>query len=468
MNMKNIFEIYARYYHELNFNVTYVSNKITAYNFGNPNPLKGAANPYKHLYESRQDIDELLTFDWDSALGVGAIIGLNNIMLIDIDGCIEYKLIEKICEFLKIPKDYEWIIETGSGAGYHLLFECASREIELNKERKMYGDDYPFGERKVDSYFPKPKNYLFPKHKDETYYINWFEENKVPFFKNLINGEFHLRNLFEKIEFGWKCHVILPPSNHVSGLNYKFKNGTPENEPISIDFRLLEDLKNEIAAFEEHSPGTLSWEVEVKENIERFIEDKDVKYIIFNIVTNDPILNAYKDDEPIPDILQISYLLLNADMSLLQQKSYLIRHENILLNKEHQKFHGIKEVELESFGLPLKEVLNNFLDDIIKTEAVLASFEYNKLRSIVENSMKNVGINHRILQNASSLCIKDEYLSLYGRSTVFGFRNIKISQVYFDLFRNEVVTKYNAIYDVILFKKVLLKIMQKKESDFLI
>jgi len=51
------------------------------------------------------------------------------------------------------------------------------------------------------------------------------------------------KNLFERIEFRWIAHLVLPPSNHILGKNYSFVNGAmPSSEPKEIDHEVLTEI----------------------------------------------------------------------------------------------------------------------------------------------------------------------------------------------------------------------------------
>ena len=48
---------------------------------------------------------------------------------------------------------------------------------------------------------------------------------------------------FEKIEFLWKTHTVLPPSLHMSGKHYEFINcHKPENPPLNVQRFELEKI----------------------------------------------------------------------------------------------------------------------------------------------------------------------------------------------------------------------------------
>lgn len=111
------------------------------YSFGmNIAPIFGDGKyEYKHkrfginideFYERRQHINEVLSYDWNKATGIGLITGFNQYRAIDIDDIVTYGRIKKI-ELLKfilrsldLPEDYSWAVESGSRNGYHIIFEC--------------------------------------------------------------------------------------------------------------------------------------------------------------------------------------------------------------------------------------------------------------------------------------------------------------------------------------------------------
>ena len=211
--MKDLYD-YAKDYYNLGFNITYINPEEN-------DPLKkkvykAPSNNRIKLKNKRQLFEEIESFNWENATGVGTVLGFNKLRALDIDFLSKYKLngeskkidiyplINEILNHLNLPKDYEWVVKTPSN-GYHIIFYCENHEYEV------------------------PLN---P--------VSEFKENKTKAFKpNRITLERfpHLGHF----ELRWDLHLVLPPSENEYGVRYSFLNSTkiPNSKP---NFILIDDL----------------------------------------------------------------------------------------------------------------------------------------------------------------------------------------------------------------------------------
>jgi|GEM_PF-114640 len=202
MKEQNIYRLYASYYYNLGLNVTCIHNKKTNYN-----SLPYSKSPYHEwapLKTARQKYNEVLNYDWGNASGVGAMLGYNNIRAIDIDNCSSKKFISGVLRILSLPSNYEWLVQSGSTNGYHVYFQC-------------------------------PGNKFFPN------------DGKVKAFLPNLNN----KNCFQKMEFRFHNHIVLPPSIHSSSNKYSFVNvDIPQKEPLQVCFSDLSLLIGNVAHLE--------------------------------------------------------------------------------------------------------------------------------------------------------------------------------------------------------------------------
>jgi len=114
----------AEYYHKLDFNICCISEEKTDFNKSARNILKCPVGPWKHFRFERQSLEELLENNWSISSGMGVVLGYNNLRSIDVDetGGSVSEFIQICLEYLKLPKDYEWVVKSGSGKGFHILF----------------------------------------------------------------------------------------------------------------------------------------------------------------------------------------------------------------------------------------------------------------------------------------------------------------------------------------------------------
>jgi hypothetical protein len=163
-----------------------------------------------------QTLDDIEAMPWHNATGIGVIMGKDDLGLFDIDGIEDYDLLDSLYEKLGLTEKYPWVVQSGSGEGFHIYFRC--KEYDKLAER--------FGGKGV---------YKFKLKKDGV-------------CKHI---ELRLRN----------CQTAFPPSMHESSGVYTYYYGEPTELPVYLDaetvFKCLEDLcvVNEPASEKTKSPS---------------------------------------------------------------------------------------------------------------------------------------------------------------------------------------------------------------------
>lgn len=152
-----------------------------------------------------QTIEDIEKMDWSNATGIGVIMGINNIRCFDIDAIENPDLIKELLKDLGLPEDYRWLIQSGSGTGYHIYFRCKIHTPSSPHERGLSNIlDEIGGEKAV--------------HK----------------LKMKIEGLCH------HLEFRVKeCQTLLPPSQHPSGGVYDFINIEPIEGPEYVELNTI-------------------------------------------------------------------------------------------------------------------------------------------------------------------------------------------------------------------------------------
>ncbi len=174
---------FAKFYKEKNLNIVPIFSILNSNSL--EDPLKSPSIKFwkRYIFKRNSDLN-LDLFKTFHNYGVGLILGYDNIRAIDVDGNYDIKFIEEILVCLRLPKNYPWVVKTGSHKGFHIIFRCETHE--------------------------------FP--------VAW---NRVKVFTS--NGFYK----FERLELRWNGHLVLPPSPHKSGKKYEFIFGNFPKENIS-------------------------------------------------------------------------------------------------------------------------------------------------------------------------------------------------------------------------------------------
>ena len=211
----------AAYYHAMGMNLTMVKGRHDEYGtYKTPSIIPGLT--LNELFLSNQDITTLFKQQWCFATGIGVALGHNRIRAIDVDGVDfhceiisidEYGnqyfdiiggILEEVLEKLGLPKDYPWVVQTGSSRGFHVLIEVDDIE-----------DDF--------------SSLGFSPNSQHCYEWNF----PTPYFK--------------RMELIWKNHLVLPPSISFSGNEYKFRHDKlPSAPPSKVSLTEVNNMINDI------------------------------------------------------------------------------------------------------------------------------------------------------------------------------------------------------------------------------
>ncbi|MGK9369692.1 PriCT-2 domain-containing protein [Melioribacter sp. Ez-97] len=165
-------------------------------------PLKGKRPmiEWDRWLNTIQTEDDIEKMNWSGSTGLGGIQGINDWRCLDLDAVEDFEINELILQELGLPEKYCWVVQSGSGEGFHIYIR-----VKENAERldKLGGDKavYKF-KLKKDSYC---------KH----------------------------------LELRWKdCQTALPPSMHESGGIYNFYFDNPEEPPSFVELdKVIECLE---------------------------------------------------------------------------------------------------------------------------------------------------------------------------------------------------------------------------------
>ena len=126
----------ACYYHTFGIGVSYFK--------GMPTRAKSFKDPSPDSYKARtladpNDVSYILRYNWKVASGLGALLGHNRVRALDIDDC-RSDIVDKSLELLGLTKNYQWVVNTGSRAGAHILFR--TDDVNEDISTKTFGPNY--------------------------------------------------------------------------------------------------------------------------------------------------------------------------------------------------------------------------------------------------------------------------------------------------------------------------------------
>ena len=456
----------AIHYYNLGLNVTHiVPQQIINENFKSEFTLKEPSHRYNQLQFRRQDYNTMLSYDWEQASGVGAVMGFKQIRSIDIDGCNKIDFIHTFLQNIGLPKDYEWLIKTGSGNGFQII---------------VFAHDHPYEapKGKVVSLTPKRQ----------------------------------YKSKFEHLELIWSNHVVLPPSKHASGKKYEFVSGRmPVYPPQKVN-------KNALHKFIEKICQTHGDQDSKSTHLENFLSDeyafkskfmsygshlsayyKSPFYFFIDIKTNEiPDLNKQhpEDPEALPEIIQIATLVCDGLGKRVSHSDFLFITDGWKVKREVRDFMRLSEIKKRSNSIrakrteyyyinhetnqeepePAKRYIEYRYDllynqlyslfgifnseyDVRRIIGHNLDYQLNCLKGLIIRNDKKSGYNEfntllegmagrKLKDTAMRICMMKNTKSFCGNKNNYEDQNPELKDLYFKLFNEEMVGVNDAKSDV--------------------
>lgn len=411
-------KILANHLYKLGLNITCITNYTTEYNFYDANILKGPYHKFDHLKESKQTEEELNNYDWENSVGLGTIAGFENLRVLDIDGCSNYKFIEDLLIILGLPKHYEWVVRTGSLDGFHIYF-YSDLNVELIKDQ-------------VASSYPP----------------------------NLDNT-----SLFEKIELLWKTHIVLPNSLHRSGSRYNFINCKfPKTKPqfIQIEkFKIIETLFLNISQIEKKKVYySLSKAIHRNVSLPNNLQTIDLSsinkklFFLFDIETDGLI-----EDNNCPNIIQISWMIMDIEGVVYKKITELINC-NFNDKSEAFKVNKINPDIIRKIGREPFEVFQELIYDL-KYCSIISAHNLSFDLTVLINEFEKYNIEFDI-DNIEKFCTMKYGVELMKSEENLNPKYPKLVEVFEHLFNHKTKQFHNSHSDVTILAKCVKEMLYKQ------
>lgn len=446
-------QILGKHFFNLGLNITCIGSSRNENNYLDRNLLKAPMHQWMHLQSLRQTQDEISSYDWSNAVGLGVVLGYDNLMAIDIDGCIEEGFLQWICKELDIPETYDWIVRSGSGTGYHLILYCNDRpSLEEEHHKFMFStfggiDKNGIG---INAYYPRKKREY------HTQLVAYKQEMYSEFFST----KFFLEDLFQKIEFRWTNHLVLPTSLHESGLKYQFINDTPQEIPISVSFKQLSVLRKKICSnaadfsgWEGTADHDIAYEDEISINQakKKYYGNYKPNYIVVDVLINSKtqVLEEQSTDDEVelPEILQIAWIVVDHGSNIISHNNSVIRPDGYKIKEECNKVYNISSNVAHSIGRDLGQVVNLLIADLSNVDIVIC-YDYDFVSKVIESTLDFFGIDNKVFKAKKFVCIRNNYSTNYSGIRQFMTR----SEIYERKFGRSKITMNSAYYSCLISK----------------
>lgn len=345
----------AKAYFDFGLNITQINKNSLKNTVENPSKSP-ITDHWKYFTLRKQDKFENWWYEFPQFSGIGTILG-PTLRCIDIDDCEDDDLIKDILNILGLPLNYEWTIKTGSGKGYHILFQCDTH-------------NFPVAWGKIKSF--------------------------------LSNG---IRE-FKRLELRWFGHLVLPPSSHNSGNNYIFLfKEFPKKKPLvinenKIDFIIKKYCKDDnlvgsSGLYLDYGPSYVSKEVSIINDDLSIAFTPKIKLIF-----------AIKFNNYDKMIMALSWLLVDSKNKVIEYCNYFINpqyYNSFWSPGYYDCAHESNIASLIDVGVPVCEALIAFKNRIEISD------ECFELKEIIKS-------NSHIFLDGKSPNITQEKILFYYKS----------------------------------------------------
>jgi DNA polymerase III subunit epsilon len=147
-----------------------------------------------------------------------------------------------------------------------------------------------------------------------------------------------------------------------------------------------------------------------------------------------------------PRLVQLAYLLYDADGNLISSKDYLIKPDGFTIPEGASRIHGITTERAINFGIPIATVLSQFNDLVNKCEVMVAhniSFDEKIVGSeLIRNGMANT------LALKKKICTMQSTTDFCAISGYYGNKWPKLSELHYKLFNIGFDEAHDASVDI--------------------
>lgn len=147
-----------------------------------------------------------------------------------------------------------------------------------------------------------------------------------------------------------------------------------------------------------------------------------------------------------PRLVQLAYLVYDADGNRVSEGNYIIKPENFTIPKDASKIHGITNERALKEGIDLEVVLLEFQDLVNKAKFLVAhnmSFD----EKVVGAEFLRKEINC-VLQKKKRICTMHSSTDFCALEGPYGYKWPKLSELHYKLFKTGFEEAHNASVDI--------------------
>lgn len=195
--------------------------------------------------------------------------------------------------------------------------------------------------------------------------------------------------------------------------------------------------------------------------------DLPPKYIFFDTETAGLPRNyyaSYRDTDNWPRLVQIAWLLVDKDGNEIKRKSAIIYPEGFSIPQEAINVHGITTERAKREGHPLKDVLDEFMQDLVQAEKIVGhNIDFDRHIVGAELCRLNMPVNN-IAYKLPVICTMrstTNFCAIPSNNGYGGYKWPTLEELYYKVFNHEMLKAHDALADIVATKECFFELKKR-------
>lgn len=200
-------------------------------------------------------------------------------------------------------------------------------------------------------------------------------------------------------------------------------------------------------------------------NDENQEQDNSLHYLFFDTETTGTPRN-YKvpvtDSYSWPRLVQLAWIMTDADGNIMKRKSVIVKPEGFSIPADATAVHGITTERAQKEGLPMREVLEEFVTDLSLAEQIVGhNIEFDK--NIVGAELYRLGKDYTQLMDKPSTCTmksSTNYCAIQKENSD-AYKWPSLPELYRKLFNRDFADAHDALADITATKECFFELRKR-------
>lgn len=165
-----------------------------------------------------------------------------------------------------------------------------------------------------------------------------------------------------------------------------------------------------------------------------------------------------------PRLVQLAWIMADKEGNILKRKSAIVKPEGFSIPADAVAVHGITTERAQQEGLPLREVLEEFVNDFSLAENTVGhNIEFDK--NIVGAELCRLDMDYNQLMDKPSTCTmlsSTDYCAIPNPKGYFGYKWPSLQELYYKLFNRNFNDAHDALADITATKECFFELKKRR------